>query len=202
MAYKLAVLQTVRDNLHCKEMWVEGAKRYRNPDEDLPQDFEMQRDAYYQDLQQPRDVNEFIAKTQREMTQALEQFNRGLPTHRKVTITDAHNGWISLTPLEVQPEPEHLRRLKEEINRRWSILPLLDILKETDFRLRLTRHFHSSASRETLDPIELQKRLLLGLYALGTNLGIERIAYGEHGASYFDLHYVRRKFLSAARSNW
>jgi TnpA family transposase len=201
VAYELAVLQTVRDKLRCKEIWVEGAKRYRNPDEDLPQDFETQRDAYYQNLQQPRDVNEFIAKIQQEMTQALEQFNRGLPTNPKVTITDAHNGWISLTPLEAQPEPEHLRKLKEELNRRWSILPLLDILKETDFRLGLTRHFHSSASREALDPIELQKRLLLCLYALGTNLGIKRIAYGEHGASYFDLHYVRRKFLSKAALN-
>ena len=104
----------------------------------------------------------------------------------------------SLTPLEEQPEPEHLRRLKAEINHRWSTLPLLDVLKETEFRLNFTTHFRSAASRETLDPDELRKRLLLCLYALGTNLGIKRIAHGDHGASARDLHYVRRKFLSKA----
>jgi hypothetical protein len=48
VAYELGVLQTVRDKLRCKEIWVDGAKRYRNPDEDLPQDFEAKRATYYQ----------------------------------------------------------------------------------------------------------------------------------------------------------
>jgi TnpA family transposase len=38
----------------------------------------------------------------------------------------------------------------------------------------------------------------LCLYALGTNLGIKRIAPSDRGTGYFDLHYVRRKFLSKA----
>ncbi|MEP1079584.1 Tn3 family transposase [Leptolyngbya sp. PL-A3] len=198
VAYELGVLQTVRDKLRCKELWVDGAKRYRNPDEDLPQDFEAKRATYYGDLQQPLEVESFIAKIQQDMTQALEQFNAGLPTNAKVDISSTRDGWIRLTPLEAQPEPEQLSKLKEELNRRWSTIPLLDILKETEFRLQFTAHFHSTASRETLEPVELQKRLLLCLYALGTNLGIKRIAPSDHGVGYFDLHYVRRKFLSKA----
>ncbi|NJO10079.1 MAG: hypothetical protein HC873_10955 [Leptolyngbyaceae cyanobacterium SL_1_1] len=42
-SYALGVLRTVREKLRCKELWVEGAKRYRNPDDDLPQDFEVCR---------------------------------------------------------------------------------------------------------------------------------------------------------------
>ncbi|WP_439331981.1 hypothetical protein [Pseudoalteromonas caenipelagi] len=37
--YEICVLQALRDKLRCKEVWVSGADRYRNPDEDLPQDF-------------------------------------------------------------------------------------------------------------------------------------------------------------------
>jgi hypothetical protein len=33
----------LRERLHCKEIWMVGANRYRNPDEDLPTDFEAQR---------------------------------------------------------------------------------------------------------------------------------------------------------------
>ena len=38
--YEISALQALRDRLRCKEVWVNGADRYRNPDEDLPTDFE------------------------------------------------------------------------------------------------------------------------------------------------------------------
>ena len=196
--YELNILRTVREKLRCKEVWVMGAKRYCNPDDDLPQDFETRRREYYQDLNQPLAVNDFIQQIQQEMTDALTELHQGLPDNPKVKILEKRGGWIQLTPLSEQPEPEHLKALKEEISRRWSVLPLLDVLKETEFRLQFTEHFQSTASRETLAPEELRKRLLLCLYALGTNLGIKRIVHGDHGVGYFELHYVRRKFLSKA----
>ncbi|MEM9905456.1 MAG: Tn3 family transposase, partial [Cyanobacteria bacterium P01_D01_bin.44] len=194
--YELGVLRTVREKLRCKELWVVGAKRYRNPDDDLPQDFEDRREQYYQDLQQPLEAAPFIAQLQADMTEALTELNRGLPDNAKVKILDKRGGWIHLTPLSAQPEPEHLRALKAEIAERWSVLPLLDVLKETEMRLQFTEHFKSTGNREALAPDELRKRLLLYLYAMGTNLGIKRIAHGKHGVGYFDLIYVRRKFFS------
>ena len=61
------------------------------------------------------------------------------------------------------------------------MVPLLDVLKETEMRLQFTEHFKSTGNREALAPEEVRKRLLLCLYATGTNLGIKRIAHGEHG---------------------
>jgi hypothetical protein len=52
------------------------------------------------------------------------------------------------------------------------------------------------ASREALDSETLRRRLLLCLYALGTNAGLKRIAAGEHDESYSDLRYVRRRFIT------
>ncbi len=46
--YEISVLQALRERLCCKEIWVVGASRYRNPDEDLPTDFEEHRQIYYQ----------------------------------------------------------------------------------------------------------------------------------------------------------
>jgi hypothetical protein len=37
--YEIAVLQLLRDRLRCKGIWLEGAKKFGNPDRDLPQDF-------------------------------------------------------------------------------------------------------------------------------------------------------------------
>ena len=53
--YELCVLQSLRDKLRCKELWVEGADRYRNPDEDVPADFSDKRHEYYASLALPLD---------------------------------------------------------------------------------------------------------------------------------------------------
>jgi hypothetical protein len=44
------VFQTLREKLGCKEIWVTGAGRWRNPDDDLPKDFEANRAENYQAL--------------------------------------------------------------------------------------------------------------------------------------------------------
>ena len=41
--YEICVLQSLRDRLRCKEIWVVGADRFRNPDQDLPGDFPERR---------------------------------------------------------------------------------------------------------------------------------------------------------------
>lgn len=43
--YECCVLIALRDRLRCKEIWVVGADKWRNPDDDLPADFEAKRAA-------------------------------------------------------------------------------------------------------------------------------------------------------------
>ncbi len=176
--YELAVLQALRDGLRCKEIWVVGANRYRNPEEDLPTDFEQQREVYYQALQQPEDVEAFISNLQQQMTDGLAQLDRGIPKNKPVKILTKHNGWIKLSPFAALPKPLNLKRLKTEIEQRWSMTSLLDMLKETDLRVNFTQHFKSVSSRENLKPKVLQKRLLIDLYGLETNTGIKRLSLG------------------------
>ena len=51
--YEICVLQTLRERLRCKEVWVAGADRFRNPDDDLPADFAERRAACYERLGLP-----------------------------------------------------------------------------------------------------------------------------------------------------
>ena len=193
--YELAVLQALRDGLRCKEIWVVGANRYRNPEQDLPTDFEQQKEVYYQALSQPTDVEEFILSLQEKMALELEQLDKGLSKNPSVKVLTKNNGWIRLSPFEALPEPPNLRHLKREIEQRWPMTSLLDMLKETDLQVDFTRHFKSVSSREMLEPKVLQKRLLISLYGLGTNTGLKRLSLKELGETYQDLLYVRRKFI-------
>jgi hypothetical protein len=43
--YEICVLQALRDGLRSREIWVSGALKYRNPDDDLPKDFESQAEG-------------------------------------------------------------------------------------------------------------------------------------------------------------
>jgi TnpA family transposase len=161
----------------------------------LPTDFEQQKEAYYQALQQPEDVEVFISSLQQQMTDGLTRLDQGMPKNEPVKILTKNNGWIKLSPFAALPEPPNLKRLKKEIEQRWSMTSLLDMLKETDLRVNFTQHFRSASSRENLHPKVLQKRLLIDLYGLGTNTGIKRLSLGELGEKYQDLLYVRRKFI-------
>src|SRR5206468_3995377 len=98
--YELCVLETLREKLRCRELWVVGANKYRNPDNDLPRDFDAQREAYYQALGQPLDAEEFVRALQQQMRGALETFDRTLSKNPKVRLLEKKGGWIALSPLE------------------------------------------------------------------------------------------------------
>jgi hypothetical protein len=196
VTYEVAVLEALREQLRCKEIWVVGANRYRNPDEDLPADFEANRDEYYKALDLPLDADRFISQVQDEMRQALGTLNGGLKKNSDVRIGSKGSGWITLTPLDAQPDPPTLKAFKAELNATWPMTGLLDMVKETDLRLRFTDVLKSPTAYETLDRTVLQPRLLLCLHGLGTNAGLQRMASLESGMTAKDLAYVRRRYIS------
>ena len=196
ITYEIAVLEALRERLRCKEIWVVGANRYGNPDDDLPTDFEANREAYYQALKLPMDAERFIADIQTEMDDALTTFDAGLKKNRFVRLSDKGGGWITLTPLDAQPEPPNLTALKAELNATWPMTSLLDMVKEADLRLSFTEVLRSPTSYETMGHSLLQPRLLLCLHGLGTNAGLQRMAGLDSGTTPRDLAYVRRRYLS------
>jgi len=196
ITYEIAVLEALRERLRCKEIWVVGANRYGNPDDDLPTDFEANREAYYQALKLPMEAARFIADIQAEMDKALTTFDAGLKKNRFVRLSDKGGGWITLTPLDAQPEPPALTALKAELNATWPMTSLLDMVKEADLRLSFTEVLRSPTSYETMERSVLQPRLLLCLHGLGTNTGLQRMAGLDSGTTSRDLAYVRRRYLN------
>ena len=195
--YEVCLLQALRACLRCKEIWIEGANRYRNPDWDVPQDFTDKREKYYRTLDQPMETDTFIAGIQQEMREALTHFNKDLPHNDKVFLRPHGKNRIKLSPLEPQAEPTQLRFLKGEINKRWPMTSLLDVLKEAELRIGFTSLFKGLGNRKILDRETLQRRLLLSLYGLGSNTGLKRILSKEQGITYDELLYVKRRYIHA-----
>ncbi len=196
--YEVCTFQALRDRLRCKEIWVIGADRWRNPDEDLPRDFGARRLEHYSALRKPLDPAAFIDQLQAELRAELAALNDQVDQLGWVELRDrGKQGAIKLTPLEAAPEPKNLRALKSEIRTRWGTVPLIDMLKEAVLRTGCLDQVTGTAGRGDLSRDVLAERLLLAVYAYGTNTGIRAISGGEHGHTEDDLRYVRRRYLSA-----
>ncbi len=196
-AYEICVLKVLRDKLRCREIWVMGSRRHRDPEEDLPQDFEARKADYYAKLEIPMDPKAYIQGLREEMTRCLEEFNRTFPDNPKVKIVakkDGHRFCVSrFKPLD---DPENLAFLKREVFARWEDTSLLNVLKETDLRVKFTQYFRSGTERSHMDKGTLQRRLLLCLFGMGTNTGIKSME-SRPLDDYKELLYVRRRFMSS-----
>ena len=111
MVYEVATFQALREQLRCKEIWVTGADKWRNPAEDLPTDFDNRRVEHYQALRKPLEPTEFIEGLREEMNAELDALHAALPKCDFLEITDRKAGAIKLTPLSAAAEPTNLRKL-------------------------------------------------------------------------------------------
>lgn len=196
-SYELSALSAA---IRRREIWVDGAAKWRDPEADLPRDFDVARDMHYAEIAQPTDPTEFTDTVRARLETALTGLAAGLRdgTTGGVRITSRRNQvWISVPRLTALPEPPTLAALKAELVRRWGVVDLLDIAKEAVWLTGCDSEFTSLASRENLSRDELRVRLLLVLYGLGTNVGVKRIAAaGDHGLSEAQLRRTRKLYVN------
>ena len=121
----------------------------------------------------------------------------GMPKNMTVKILKRKNGWIRVSPLTPLPPPRNLAAVQSGVGGALADDQPARHAQGGRSPHRFTKAFTSVASREALDPRPVQKRLLLCLYGFGTNTGLKRIAAREHGESYADLRYVRRRYITS-----
>jgi len=195
--YEVCVLKALREKVRVREIWIVGANRFRNPDDDLPTDFSQKRETYYEALRQPTEAERFVEQIKEDMRKALRSLDGAMPRMRdKVRLLpNRKKKPISITPLAAQPEPRNLLSLKREVGTRWPNTALLDMLKETALRTGFPDLLTSAASRERLPRDVLHRRLILCLYGLGTNTGFKRLPSADPGTTDSDLRYARSRYI-------
>lgn len=142
------------------------------------------------------DVKEFITQLKNEVTIALSDLNKTILNNDKVTLSDRNGGHIKITPSLPQQLPENILDLHNEIIRRWGYINLIDAFKEANIRIGFTRFLETVGKYSNLEPDHLVMRLLLSLYAIGSNTGLKRISIANPDASETELHYVKRRFVN------
>lgn len=132
-------------------IWIECAYRYRNPDHDLPKDFDEKREHYYGLLGLPLCVKEFIAPRKKELHDNLTLLNENIPYNEKVEIINKDgSGHIKTSPYDPQAEPVNIKKLHQAIRQEYGSINLIDILKECDLQMEFTNLVQTVASRENI----------------------------------------------------
>ena len=69
--YELAVLEKLKEFLRFKAIWINRSYRYRNPNDDLPKDFNENQESYYNLLNLPLDCKKFTLQLKSLLTKNL-----------------------------------------------------------------------------------------------------------------------------------
>jgi hypothetical protein len=101
--YELCLLIALRGALRCREVYVQGAGRWKDPDEYLPGDFEDNRDVHHAELGKPLDAAEFTGGLKKRLAEALTRLDTALArgTSGGVRIvTRQGSPWVSVPKLD------------------------------------------------------------------------------------------------------
>lgn len=197
-AYELCAVLSLREKLRSREIWVPGAEKFKNPDDDIPDDFEIERAAYYQELGLSEDAKAFTKQIKAELEEQLLAFNNELPRNEKVRVAWTSKPKFLITPLTPDKPPKMLQALKSTITETWPMTSLLDMVKETALDTGFLKEFQTAGHYHNIERGALDRRLLLCLYGLGTNAGLKRISAATSNATYDQLLHVRRRFIDSA----
>ena len=161
-------------------------------------DFEDRRVEHYGALRKPLDPTEFIDELRER-----DAHRTGSPARRA-----AECDWLEIKertpgPDQADADPPRSRShatcagLRPRSQTRWGVVPLIDILKETVLRTGCLSAVDLGRRPRHPAGEVLVERLLLAIYAYGTNTGIRAMAGGAHGHSEDDIRYARRRYLNA-----
>jgi hypothetical protein len=103
--YELFVLISLGEAIRRREIWIEGSRRWGDPETDLPQDFEQAREMHYAALSQPLDPTAFVEKLRGDLNTALQRLSDALCRDQasEVTITTRKGDvWIRVPRLDAR----------------------------------------------------------------------------------------------------
>ena len=177
-----------------------GADKWRNPDEDLPADFEAAGSSTTRALRKPLDAERVHRRSSgTRCAPSWPPCDDALPRWRGWTISDrASRGRSSCTGFDAAPEPRNLRRLKNDVRTRWGTVPLIDMLKEAVLRTGcLTGGHLGRPAAADLPPRCSPSGCCWPSTPTAPTPGSARSPAADHGHGEDDMRYVRRRYLTA-----
>lgn len=172
--YELCVLWELRQALLSGNLWVDGARRYGDPQSYLiPKDkWPAMRSEFCQMMSLSEQGKQRLKELNRQLEAEMAQLKKTLKHNPNVRMVDEK---IVLSPLEAQEESKRLKKLKVLVSRCLPRIDLTDLLIEVDVLTGFSDHLvhtggHKVRSQET------KLYLYAALLSQACNLGPKAMA--------------------------
>jgi TnpA family transposase len=173
-SYEMCVLWELRGALRAGNVWLEGSRRYANPETYLiPRDqWASLRTETCRLVQIPESGTERLRERQQELEARLAQFDKGLPRNSQVRM---EKGELIVSPLRAEEMPARVSILQEAVQESLPLVELTDLLVEVDSWTHFSRHLEHAGDGEPRTKERLT-HLYAAILAQACNLGITAMA--------------------------
>ncbi len=176
--WELCVLLALQGALRSGEIWVKGSRRYANPASYLiaPEVWERDRTDLLKLTGKPATFAERLAEIEAEMARYLDELEVLLDDpDGPVWLDDA--GELHLRPLAAEVVDPAVVVERDGVLARLPIVPLTELLIETDGEIHWSRHLtHAGGGSPRHPPLEHQRNLYAAILAQACNFGSTRMA--------------------------
>ncbi|MEY8717360.1 Tn3 family transposase [Francisella philomiragia] len=195
--FEITILEQLKVFLSYKAIWVKNSYLYRNPNDDIPSNYKENKQEYLDRLKLPKINKTFVKKLRSQLQDALGSLNNSILDNPMVILKQSTtNRNLSISPSSAQSGPANIDKLHKEIMQTWGSLNLIDIFKEADLDINFTNLMETIAKTQQLSGDEFRKKLLLCIYAIGTNAGLKKISIANGDVNYSDLKYIKNRFIN------
>jgi hypothetical protein len=176
--WELCTLLALQGALRSGEIWVKGSRRYANPASYLiaADVWERDRTELLKLTGKPATFTERLTEIEAEMARYLDDLEALLADPEGPVRLD-DEGQLHLRPLAAEKIDPAVIVQRDGVIARLPIVPLTEILIETDGDIHWSRHFtHAGGGSPRHPPLEHQRNLYAALLAQACNFGSTRMA--------------------------
>jgi Tn3 transposase DDE domain len=172
--YELCVLWELRAALRAGDVWLEGSRRYANPESYLipPAKWPDLRPEVCALTQTPQDGATRFRQRQGELEMLLRRFDDELPRHPALRI---ENNSLVVDPLKAEDRPSSVTALEALLDARLPLVELPDLLMEVDGWTGFSRHLEHAGGSEPRTA-DLLIHCHASILAQACNFGLVRMA--------------------------
>lgn len=198
--YELCLLWEMRSALRNGNLWIEGARRYTNPESYLiaPERWPALRTEACGLLKTPADGSVRFQQRIAEYKQVAAQLDQQLSGHNRVRIED---GELIVSPLEAEDRPASSVALEEMIVERLPRIDLPALLIEVDGWVNFTSSLTHAGGSSSRNP-DLLPTIYASLLAQSGNFGLTQMSrmsdFSYQQLLWTTNWYLREETLKAA----
>ena len=146
--FELAVFNQLSEEIHCGDMYLEGANNYDDPNKQLIswEDFNNQVEPYCELIKQSSNASEFIKSLQKQHFEVAKRTDSGFVANEYLSI---EKGEPVLKRTSTKKEEKAITNFVEQVSSRLPLTNIVDVFIDIEQWLNTSKFFRPLSGNDT-----------------------------------------------------